>query len=184
MSSLLRRALAKLRHPFNLQERVYLFPDPWGMERPSEQYRFAETNTIIAEHIDPVKTILEIGSGEGHQSEWLQKLGVVHGIESSTHAVKRAQKRVPGATFEVGSLPNLSHVHADLICAFEILYYLSDAELAAAIKALNAAAPHRMVSYHQHPKTVTKLDPVVLSIPGVQSTVIAFNEHRWTVAWW
>jgi trans-aconitate methyltransferase len=153
------------------------------MTNPSEQFRFEESNRII-KSLGSFKTILEIGSGEGFQTEWLTKLGTVHGIEASNRAVKRARERVPQATFEVGLLPPIPARKADLVCVFEVLYYLSDKELPKAIEVITNVAPHRIASYHQHPKTMAKLDRVIFSIPGAQSEVIKFEEESWTVVWW
>jgi SAM-dependent methyltransferase len=179
-----RNLISKARHPFDEKERTYFYENPWAMERPSETYRFVETNRIIQERVGPVKTILEIGSGEGHQTQWLAKLGKVHGIEASKIATKRARKRVSEATFEVGELPAIPSRKADLVCAFEVLYYLSDEEVPKAIEVLTKTAAHRIASYHQHRKTMAKLDPIILSIPGARSEVIKFGEESWTVVWW
>ena len=180
----IRNLIAKALHPFDEKERTYFYRDPWNLERSSETYRFVETNRIIQERVGPVETILEIGSGEGHQTEWLAKLGKVHGIEASKIAMKRARKRVSQATFEVGVFPSIPSRKADLACAFEVLYYLSDEELPRAIQVLTTAAARRIVSYHQHRKTSAKLDPIMSSIPGAQSELIKFGDESWIVVWW
>lgn len=183
-----RSVIAKLFHPFNEVERTYFYKDPWGLGTPRETERFMVMNDIIRRNIGPIKTILEIGSGEGHQTELLSNIGLVHGVEISKIAVSRARRRVPQATFEVGALPKVSCLGADLVCAFEVLYYLSDIEIPVAVRALTQAAPHRMVSYHHNKKSYDKvqgrLDPIILSLPGVQSQVIELYGEKWTVAWW
>ena len=206
MNKFIKKVIAKIRYPFNANERQYFLNDPWHMERPSEQYRFKEVNRIIEENKWPISSIVEVGSATGDQTKWLLQLpGVkkVHGIELSKQAVKRARKNLNNetvshnglkwhrATFEVGSLPNLPYkagqIHCDLITAFEIFTYIPVSEIPAAIEALTNAASYRMVSYHQSKvpsKVQGKLDPFFFSIPGVQSTEIEFEGEKWTVLWW
>lgn len=189
---------SKIRHPFNEVERTYTFRDPWGLGKPSEEARFAEINEIIKKEIGTISSILEISSGEGHQTEWLSKLSFVHGIEISKTAVKRARarfmyevscKRNPAPTFSVGSLPVLPPLHKyGLVTAFEVLYYLSDEQIPQAIQSLTNAAAYRMISYHHNKKSYNKvqgrLDPIVFSLPGVKHKIITHNGESWTVAWW
>lgn len=187
MLILLKKGLAKVRYPFNANERRYFLNDPWHMERPSEQYRFKETNRIIQDNIGPVKTIVEIGSATGEQTKWLLKLGKIHGIEVSKQAVKRACKNVPEAIFEVGGLPTLPSISSDLVTALEVFTYVPVSDIPAAIRALERIAPKRMVSYHQSKvpsKVQGKLDPFFSFIPNVQSTEIEFEDEKWTVLWW
>jgi trans-aconitate methyltransferase len=164
-------------------ERIYCVENPWRVDREVEQYRYREINRIIRDRIGEIGSILEVGSGEGHQTEWLLKLAPVHGIETSTQAVKRARRRVPHATFEIGALPALPDRRADLVTACELIYYLPDDRLAVAVAALERVAPRRIVSYFRDENAV-RLDSVVLRIDGVEREDIRFEDSVWTIAWW
>jgi hypothetical protein len=37
---------------------LYLVRDPWGMESPSETFRFSETNRLIGDQFGPVDRLL------------------------------------------------------------------------------------------------------------------------------
>jgi hypothetical protein len=50
---------------------LYLVRDPWGMESPSETFRFSETNRLIGDQFGPANRLLELGCSEGYQSVWL-----------------------------------------------------------------------------------------------------------------
>ena len=77
---------------------LYVVEDPWRMESAREQARFAWTNGLIAAEFSPLETMLEIGSGEGHQSQHLSRLCARHfGIDVSARAVRRALRRRPAA---------------------------------------------------------------------------------------
>ena len=176
--NLLQRTVAKARHPFDRWERFYVFPDQWGMTKPQEQHRFEECNKII-ESLGTFKTIVEIGSAEGYQTEWLSALGEVHGIEPSYKAIKRAQQRISDATFEQGVFPDCPVRKADLVCAFEVLYYLSDVRKA--IEWLSASAPVRIISYHLVEKNANRIEPF---LPSCQKQIIAYGHEMWVVAHW
>lgn len=111
--------------------RLYAVPDPWNMTAPSEQRRFEMTNTLIAQRSSVLDTILEVGCGEGHQSEHLKTLCTrLDGVDVSDRAVERARQRVPGCRFGVGTLQSMPWSIPDggydLVVACEVLYYISD----------------------------------------------------------
>ncbi len=183
MKTLFRRVFLRILHPLSPMERAYFFENPWRLDSELEQYRYREQNKIITERFGKIDSTLEIGCGEGYQTQWLLKITSVHGIDISKQAVKRARQRVPAATFEAGSLPVLPDRRASLVTAFEMLYYLPDEQIVAAVEILNRAAPRRIVSYHR-PLNGDRLDPIILAIPGVQREDIRYADHVWTVAWW
>ncbi|HEX8030340.1 MAG TPA: class I SAM-dependent methyltransferase [Vicinamibacterales bacterium] len=112
-------------------DRLYALPDPWDMKSAREQHRCEMTNGIIESRMGRVGSILELGCGEGHQSRHLASLcDQLYGLDVSPRAIARAQKHVPEARFEVGTLPTVPWTPAggrfDLVVACEVLYYVSD----------------------------------------------------------
>ena len=116
--------------------RLYALPDPWDMESPTEQSRFAQTNAVLDQLAGRIGSILEVGSGEGHQSLYLSQLCErLYGFDVSERAVTRAQSELPQCHFGVGHLSALPwtlepHEKYDLVVACEVLYYLRDVEAA------------------------------------------------------
>lgn len=107
---------------------LYLLEDPWNMASPREQYRFAATNAQLASLKERYSGILELGCGEGHQSQHLKQLtDRLFGIDISGKAVKRARRRNPDVTFAEAGLEQVGDTFSsekiELICACEILYY-------------------------------------------------------------
>jgi SAM-dependent methyltransferase len=129
-----RYTMRHLRQSDNYRDlnRLYAVPDPWGMVTEREQSRFRQTNAVLESLVGPVKSILEIGSGEGHQSEHLARLCQrLDGVDVSARAVARASARVPHCRFGVGDIANLPWTMAegdryDLVVACEMLYYVAD----------------------------------------------------------
>ena len=50
---------------------AYRMPDPWNMESPMERARFEATNAVIEQAFGRVGSVMEIGCGEGHQTQYL-----------------------------------------------------------------------------------------------------------------
>ena len=131
-------------------DRLYAIADPWQMTSPREQYRFARTNAIIADRIGHVGSLLEIGCGEGHQSEHLMALAdKLYGIDVSARAIARARARVPGAHFDVGSVTSIPSMpptgRFDLVVACEVLYYMGDIE--GAVTAMSQAGDRCLATF-------------------------------------
>lgn len=110
---------------------AYSVADPWNMASDLERFRFERTNSIIRRHMPDCQSILEIGCGEGHQTEYLREVcPKICGIDVSEKAIERARRRVPDAEFAVGDIFGLSPNHEpssfDLVVACEVLYYISD----------------------------------------------------------
>lgn len=55
-------------------DELYRLSDPWEMDSDRERFRFQETNRLIESAFGRPATILEIGCGEGHQSEYLARI--------------------------------------------------------------------------------------------------------------
>jgi 2-polyprenyl-3-methyl-5-hydroxy-6-metoxy-1,4-benzoquinol methylase len=110
---------------------LYARRDPWNMASHREQHRFTATNDLLSGYQETYKSILELGSGEGHQSVCLARLtDRFHGMDISEFAIKRAQKLVPQGVFRVAPLEAIDGIFPetrfDLITACEVLYYLPD----------------------------------------------------------
>jgi len=164
---------------------LYALKDPWEMATPREQYRFAITRKHIAALSPHYGTILELGCGEGHQSQMLQELtDRLYGIDVSAQAVKRARKRCPEAEFLVGniedSLEQVPVPRVDLICACEVLYYLQNP--AAIMPVLEARANQIYVSNYSPRAEFMK---TLFSRPGWRRLDdIRFDDTAWECCVW
>jgi len=164
---------------------LYLLRDPWGMETEKEKFRFDETNRLIETHIGGVETLLEIGCGEGHQSQKLQQLSnTFYGLDVSERAVQRARERVDQGTFGVGDVFNCKMLQDvprfDLVVACEVLYYMQD--VSAAITRLSELGRWCFVTYYQG--QFDKMDQYFISKPHVQTEIFQFEETSWKAVWW
>ena len=163
---------------------LYRIQDPWGMESEAQRFRFTETNRLIERHFGRVGTLLEVGCGEGHQSQELRRVcDRLVGIDVSARALERARSRCPQGIFSVGDIfaPGLlKDGRFDLIVACEVLYYMKD--VPSALARLGTLGRICLVTYYRRP--AEELDPHVLSIPGVESTTVQHGDSSWTVAWW
>ena len=146
----LRRAASGDRAAMN---RLYSFRDPWGLNTPGEHFRFQETARIIREKVRPsFGSILEIGCGEGLQTEYFASMGGhIQGVDPSENAIQRARRRgIGNASFEIGDLLAIQRrfeQRFDLVTACEVLYYLTDFEQAYQI--LNRLGRACVVTYYR-----------------------------------
>ncbi|CAG1019323.1 hypothetical protein BURC_04196 [Burkholderiaceae bacterium] len=165
---------------------LYALPDPWSMTSQREQSRFVQTNAVIEKLTGRVGTLLEIGSGEGHQSEHLAKLcDELYGFDVSARAVARAQERLPNCRFGVGQLSELpwslpAGRKYDLVVACEVLYYLSDIE--DAVRRMSSLGHSCFASFFcPSARLVAQhLD----GIPGLQRGWIYHDPYAWLWAYW
>ncbi|HWB49565.1 MAG TPA: class I SAM-dependent methyltransferase [Stellaceae bacterium] len=165
--------------------RLYCVEDPWRMGSAREQARFAWTNRLIAEHLPPLETILEIGCGEGHQSQYLaHACRQLYGIDVSRRAVRRAERRCPAGKFAVGdpqSAP-LAHMPAevDLVTACEVIYYAKD--VPAFLDRLSRLGRACLVTYYggQAPA----LEPYFAVVDHCRQDRFRFGEVEWNAVWW
>jgi SAM-dependent methyltransferase len=166
--------------------RLYAVPDPWAMVTGREQSRFQQTNAVLESLVGPVESILEIGSGEGHQSEHLSRLCQrLDGVDVSARAVARACERVPHCRFGVGDIANLPWTNAaekryDLVVACEMLYYVADvpktiarmSDLGRACLVTFFCPAARILARH------------VEAIPGAQRGWMYHDPYAWLWAFW
>jgi len=165
--------------------RLYLFEDPWGLNTTGEHFRFQETARIIRENIgDHFESILEIGCGEGLQTQYLAPLArYIVGLDPSSNAIKRARARgIANASFKVGELTSyagLARGSFDLVMACEVLYYMPDFE--EAFEKLNKLGSACVVTYHRG--VFESLDNF-FSSKKVISETIRGADCDWRVVYW
>lgn len=182
----MRFALKGIRYSNNYKkfDFFYIVNDPWNLASQSEQYRFEETNRLILNKFGKVKSLLEIGCGEGHQSLKLQQVcESIIGLDISERAIKRARKRCPGVEFLVGDIFSKevsSRAPFDLVVACEVLYYIKN--IPTFIKNMQTLGRYNFVTYFAG--EMETLDPLVLSLPGAESKVLKFKSNQWRAVWW
>jgi SAM-dependent methyltransferase len=162
---------------------AYNVEDPWNMDSALEQARFQATNAIIAKHFGQVGSLLEIGCGEGHQTQYLARLSDrQYGIDVSAHAIARAQLRLPDAQFAATDLFNLpwQDQRFDLITACEVLYYLSDP--AATLQRMRQLGRSGLVTFFA--PASGRIGPHLDAIPGLHKDWIYHGGTSWLVGWW
>lgn len=164
---------------------AYTVEDPWNMESPMERARFQATNQVIERAFGRVGSVLEIGCGEGHQTQWLAQLSdEQYGLDVSAQAVERARQRLPQARFAAADLFNQpwgeQRHRFDLVTACEVLYYLSDP--AATITRMRHLGRNGLVTFFA--PACGRVGPHVEAIPGVHKEWIYHGGTAWLVAWW
>ena len=162
---------------------AYNVEDPWNMDSALEQARFQATNRIIEEHFGRVGSLLEIGCGEGHQTQYLARLSdQQYGIDVSAHAIARARQRLPEAHFSATDLFNLPwpDQRFDLITACEVLYYLSDP--AATLQRMRQLGRSGLVTFFA--PASGRIGPHLDAIPGLHKDWIYHGGTSWLVGWW
>ena len=165
---------------------AYKMPDPWHMASAQEQARFAETNAVIARELgEQFGSLLEIGCGEGHQTEHLATLAArVTGLDVSATAIERARRRLPDAEFAVGD------VHAqpwaeergrfELVTACEVIYYMSD--MPRFLRTMDRLGHACLVTYFA--PAARKVAVHVDAMPGVERSSFHYGDVEWIAAWW
>lgn len=162
---------------------AYNVEDPWNMDSALEQARFRATNRIIEDNFGRVGSLLEIGCGEGHQTQYLARLSdQQYGIDVSAHAIARARQRLPQAHFAATDLFNLPwpDQRFDLITACEVLYYLSDP--AATLQRMRQLGRSGLVTFFA--PASGRIGPHLDAIPGLHKDWIYHGGTSWLVGWW
>lgn len=136
---------------YRILQRLYESPDPWRLQSPKETRRFELTCAMIERIVPACQDLLELGCGEGVQSEYFARVARrVTGIEVSAKAVARARQRVPQAEFHEARAEDARAIvgnrRFDLATACEMLYYSPDA--ARILADLKGFAPRVLVTNH------------------------------------
>jgi 2-polyprenyl-3-methyl-5-hydroxy-6-metoxy-1,4-benzoquinol methylase len=165
--------------------RLYLLRDPWAMNCERERFRFRETNRLITENVGHPYNLLEIGCGEGLQSNELQQISdKLYGIDVSVRAVRRAVRRCPQATFAVGNIyrlpQSMQSTRFDLVTACEVLYYMTD--VPGALRRLGELGQACIISYYDGVRE--EMDKHVKEISGVRFESVSYEDVLFTFAWW
>jgi len=161
-------------------------PDPWHMDSDQERHRFAETNRVIRERIAPrVGSLLEIGCGEGHQSEALREVcDALTGLDVSPKAIERARRRLPDATFAAGDVHAMPWANErgrfDLVTACEVIYYMSDRPKF--LQTIDGLGKHCLVTYFA--PAARKVEAECMAMPGAQKTSFRYRDTEWVAVWW
>ncbi len=167
---------------------AYAVSDPWRMETPRERFRFARTNRVVQEKLgDRFGHILEVGSGEGHQTEHLVELGEkVTGIEVSPKAVARARTRLGSANVELVAGDLFAQPWAaergrfDLVTACEVLYYMKD--IPRFLRTMDELGGACIVTYFAPAARICEAH--AMAMPGAEQTRFAFDDTEWVAVWW
>jgi len=174
--------------PFKQLNRMYMLKDPGRIDAPGEHPRHQETNRVLESVFGRVGTMLEVGSGEGVQSEYLSRLcDRLTGLETSPRAFKRAKKRVPTLDLLPGQLAQQTWAGEmgkfDVVVAAEVINHMGD--VPAFLDNFSRLGRGCLVTFFAQNRS--PLDPIVNAIPGVQTTMIRFgdkSEKQSVVAWW
>jgi 2-polyprenyl-3-methyl-5-hydroxy-6-metoxy-1,4-benzoquinol methylase len=181
------RAILRNVHYHDRHQRLdtlYRITNPWDLDRPGEKARFVETNRLITREFGHVGSILELGCGEGHQSQYLVEVCArLHGCDVSTRAIDRARLRCRSAIFSVGTLTDqMTGVEPayDLVVACEVLYYINDVD--AAVQTMSRLGRACIATYHHSRRG--RLDQIFDRIEVRGRSIIRFGEDAWTAVWW
>jgi SAM-dependent methyltransferase len=164
---------------------LYWVEDPWHMESAKEQARFEWTNRLISAHLSPVGSVLEIGCGEGHQSQHLSQIcDQLYGIDVSARAVNRARNRCPAGQFAVGDpftfdLPQMPSP-VGLVAACEVLYYIKD--VPRFLTRISELGRTCLVTYYQG--QAEALDPHFAALPDKRREQFRCDDTEWNAVWW
>jgi 2-polyprenyl-3-methyl-5-hydroxy-6-metoxy-1,4-benzoquinol methylase len=164
---------------------AYKIADPWNMNSDLERYRFERTNAIIAKHFPSARSILEVGCGEGHQSEYLQKVcPEVYGVDVSETAIERAKQRVPGAQFAAADIFSQPWGNEpgrfDLVVACEVLYYVADMQRT--IDEMNKLGKSCLVTIFA--PAIGRVGPLLEKIPDATKDWFGTRHTQWVVTHW
>ena len=166
-------------------DRLYALPDPWNMRSEGEQRRFEMTNALIESKAGRVGTILEVGCGEGHQTQHLLSLcDQIYGLDVSPRAVARARQRVPQALIETGTLGVVPWAppqgRFDLVVACEVLYYVSD--ISGAVRRMSELGRACLVTFFVPAARIVARH--VEHLPGVERGWLYHDPNVWLCAFW
>lgn len=165
--------------------RLYRLQDPWGLKKPSEQFRFQETTRFIRERVgEHFGSILEIGCGEGLQTKYFAPLAVrIVGIDPSSRAIQRARAQgISNAVFEIGDLKSYeteARKSFNLVTACEVIYYFENLEFV--YQSMSRLGQVCLATYYQG--VSERLDRF-FGTKAVNLETIRGVSCEWRVVWW
>ena len=164
---------------------AYRMEDPWNMQSEMEQARFRATNDIIRKAFGQLDSVLELGCGEGHQTEYLARVcKCQYAIDISPQAIERARQRLPGVQFGVADVFTQPWTaegkRFDLVTACEMLYYLRDP--GATIERMRALGRNGLVTFFA--PACGKLGEQLDRVPGLHKGWFHHGKTAWLVGWW
>ncbi len=164
---------------------AYKVEDPWLMNTAKERYRFERTNEIIADAFGEVGSMLEVGCGEGHQTEYLGRIcQQMYGFDVSPTAVERARTRCPDAQLAACDLytqPFMSDDRFDLVVACEVLYYMED--VPAFLREMSRLGRSCLVTYYDG-RGSKKIAAHLEDLSNTETTSFRFEDVTWCAVWW
>jgi 2-polyprenyl-3-methyl-5-hydroxy-6-metoxy-1,4-benzoquinol methylase len=172
------------RDRYHQLDTLYRITDPWDLDSPREHFRFEETNRLIQREFGNVARLLEVGCGEGYQSQYLARIcDRLHGCDVSVRAVERARKRAEPSTFSVSTLNDIfacGGPRYDLVVACEVLYYIEDVH--GTIQIMSQLGTSCLVTYYKSHQE--RLDPTINALKLAGRTIMSYGDDTWTAAWW
>jgi 2-polyprenyl-3-methyl-5-hydroxy-6-metoxy-1,4-benzoquinol methylase len=165
---------------------AYLVPDPWKLDSEPEHARFRGTSERLERAFGRVGSILEVGCGEGVQSEYFaRQCDRLTGIDVSARAIERARRRLPDAEFAAGDLYAMPWANDakrfDVVVACEVIYYMSD--VPRFLDQMSRLGKGCLVTYFAAAER--KMGQYVRAIPGVEMDEIKHApDTSWHVAIW
>lgn len=164
---------------------AYKVEDPWLMDSAKERYRFDQTNRIIERNFGKVGSLLEVGCGEGHQTEYLSRLCErMYGLDVSPTAVERARSRCPGAELAACDLyahPFSTVDRFDLVVACEVLYYMED--VPGFLREMSKLGRHCLVTYYDGYGS-RKIAQHLNALSNTETTSFRYADVTWCAVWW
>ena len=163
---------------------LYKLNDPWNLNSPGERVRYQETNNLIQREFGRPRRLLELGCGEGYQSQYLARVcDSLHGCDISARAVQRARDRCTSGTFSVGSISDLLAKQVakyDVVVACEVLYYIKDVQ--GTIDNMSKLGDACLVTYYESQRD--RLDRTIVCPGPSGRSVIRNGEGSWIAVWW
>jgi SAM-dependent methyltransferase len=119
---------------YDPNEMIFEHPDHWDGATRSEPMHLARNNLLVGLIPPDVRSILDVGCGEGSFLETAARRGFnVYGIDRS-HAAAKAT-HIPIMTGDITCIP-FKNRSWDLVSCIEVLEHLDDATLSGAVKEL------------------------------------------------
>lgn len=164
---------------------AYKLADPWNMDSDLERARFAASNRLIEGALGRVGSVLEIGCGEGHQTQALCALAdEVYGIDVSATAIERARQRLPQVRFAACDIHDQPFGNEqdrfDLVVACEVLYYIKD--IPATIERMGHLGRACFVTFYA--PALVRVGPHLEGLPGLHKDWLQHNGVTWLACWW